>query len=454
MASNAQQNERRRKLLLVAYDFPPVTSAGMLRVAGMTKYLLRKNWDVTVLTVKRSFVHTSEDSLELIPEGVRVVRTWSFELRRLERWLVQRIEGRSDAETLTEFPDERLGRFGWRSWCSRMVRRVFALIIRATAFPDPKAGWLLPLLFRSWRLMANERYDVVLSSSLPHSLQLAVLLLRKLRSFRWVTDFRDPWTIPERGTKRKWDRRIRRFVESKVLTRCDAVVTNTPGNYEALIEWLGDPIEKKALVITNGFDTEVACDWTTSNRDQPGCDFVYTGEVYPGMLDTYVRALRFMREQGTARLPKLWVFGRVPGESILRGISDSHLQGSIEFKGRIPFDESLRMIRDATALLLLLPHAKGFETCVPSKLYPYLFSPRPILALAPRGDATRIVEKTGRGVAVATEEPADVAEAIIDFLNAARTGALNLKRNDSELEKYRMEILVDRMDDVLRKRVG
>src|SRR5581483_9788229 len=41
----------RRRVLLVAYQFPPVGGAGVQRVTKFVKYLPRHGWDVSVLTV-------------------------------------------------------------------------------------------------------------------------------------------------------------------------------------------------------------------------------------------------------------------------------------------------------------------------------------------------------------------------------------------------------------------
>jgi len=242
-------------------------------------------------------------------------------------------------------------------------------------------------------------------------------------------------------------------MEKQVLARCDWIVANTEGNRNALTSTFGDIVEKKMTVITNGFDNEWVRESETWHGQDLDCDLVYTGEIYPRMLRHYVEAMVRLRAFRESTVPRLWVFGNALPEVVKRQIVDNGLQGSIEFKGRLSFEDSLHAMSNAKALLYLLPHGSEYVSWVPSKLYPYLFSSAPILAVAPRGDAVRIVEATGRGVAVTSEDPDETAEAILDFLNRIKTNSLNLELKENELSKYRMDALADSMDDVLRKYV-
>jgi hypothetical protein len=69
----------RRRLLLVAYAFPPVGGAGVQRPVKWVKYLHRADWDVTVLTPENPSVPVLDHSLlaEVPAETVLLrPRTW------------------------------------------------------------------------------------------------------------------------------------------------------------------------------------------------------------------------------------------------------------------------------------------------------------------------------------------------------------------------------------------
>ena len=57
--------------MIVTYHFPPIVSAGVYRLLGLTRKLSELGWHVTVLTVRVSPFDLSDDeSLRLIPEAV------------------------------------------------------------------------------------------------------------------------------------------------------------------------------------------------------------------------------------------------------------------------------------------------------------------------------------------------------------------------------------------------
>lgn len=61
-----------RRVLLVAYQFPPVGGAGVQRVAKFTKYLPEHGWEVSVLTVSNPSVPVVDHSLveEIPPQTI------------------------------------------------------------------------------------------------------------------------------------------------------------------------------------------------------------------------------------------------------------------------------------------------------------------------------------------------------------------------------------------------
>ena len=71
----APTSQRRKRLLLVAYNFPPVGGAGVQRPVKWAKYLGSFGWDVTVLTTLNPSVPVRDESLLAdLPRDVEVVR--------------------------------------------------------------------------------------------------------------------------------------------------------------------------------------------------------------------------------------------------------------------------------------------------------------------------------------------------------------------------------------------
>src|SRR5580698_3305020 len=68
------------RLLLVAYNFPPVGGAGVQRPVKWLKNLRKMGWDVSVLTTENPSVPARDESLLAdIPEDVVVIRAKTWE---------------------------------------------------------------------------------------------------------------------------------------------------------------------------------------------------------------------------------------------------------------------------------------------------------------------------------------------------------------------------------------
>jgi glycosyltransferase involved in cell wall biosynthesis len=269
-----------------------------------------------------------------------------------------------------------------------------------------------------------------------------VLWLRRLRPFRWVVDFRDPWSTPLEG--RRESRKLRRYrrLEGRILDAADAVVANTPGNRKAILETFAGIDGDKVTVVTNGFDAERVARHNGSCPTDVAHDIVYTGFVYPGMLDTYIAAIRHLLGTGK-RPPRLQIFGPRPTHLRL----DAALEPYIVVHDSVPYEECLAIMERARALLLLIPYER--ETCVPSKAYAYLFSSSPILALGPPGDAADIIEQSGRGRFIRTTKPDEVAAELLAFLDEAGSQSTGGGAAPPSVEQYAWSQLSSRLDKVL-----
>ena len=62
-----------RKILFLAYYFPPLGMGGTQRVAKWSKYLSRAGWEVTVVTVKPIIYYAQDESLLEELRGVIVL---------------------------------------------------------------------------------------------------------------------------------------------------------------------------------------------------------------------------------------------------------------------------------------------------------------------------------------------------------------------------------------------
>jgi glycosyltransferase involved in cell wall biosynthesis len=266
--------------------------------------------------------------------------------------------------------------------------------------------------------------------------------------FRWVADFRDPWTAPLREPKSRLSIWIQRRMERSVMNACDRVIANTPGNRAALLAAFPQIDPAKIEVITNGFDPIDDSEPDSRPDGPPESDMVYFGELYPGMFDLYFGAIQEIRERRPELMPKLELYGFVHDEDVKR-VERAGLDGYVLFRGTVTYGRSIELMRRARSLLLLLPPQERWATCVPSKLYAYLFAGRPVLVIAPPGDATRIVSETGVGVSLTSRDPATIADGLADFVQAVRGGSFTASCSGESLRPYTMESIASKVEQTL-----
>jgi glycosyltransferase involved in cell wall biosynthesis len=435
-------------------------------MVGLVKYLAARGWRITVLSVRQSTHEGGDDeSLALIPPGVDVIRTASPEpAARLLRLFRTRGAGESDPSrgsrsTATRVPLVTPRRVTGdsaqnpqaKSLARRLLARPGRWLVDALSYPDYQIGWA-PRVAHDVRAFLRRHPDaVVLSSTPPHSTQLGVRFARAFSRFAWVADFRDPWTAPLRQPKNRANLALQRTLERWVLEGCDGVIANTEGNRDHLLAAFPRLDPTRVTVVTNAFDTETLPPAAGDGDPALACDIAYFGEVYPGMFDVYLEAARILVARDAANAPRLHVFGRV-GDDDVRRVRESGLATHVVFMGSVSYPQSLALMQSARSLLLLLPPGEAMATCVPSKLYPYLFANRPVFALVPRGDAARVVEETAAGEVVAPTDAPAVAARLAAFVARVRTGETRPAAALAERRAaYAMERVAERVDRFLRE---
>ncbi len=450
------------RLLCVAYHFPPINSAGVARMVGFIKYLHRKGWKTTVVSVQRSAVEKVDPgTMRRIPADTSVYRTPIFETAAVMKMIVGRVKGTKEVGDGTLAAPALSGAHGGEEAAPprpslkqrvvKQIKRAGRSLYLSTTFPDKQAGWFWPLLGQTRRIMKQNRYDAVLSSSPPHSSHLVPAVLKSFYKFVWFADFRDGWTAPSYARLNPVWMWAARRLETFVLRRADVVVANTNGNRAELLKTFKFLTPEKVMVITNGYDATPVHDQTDIAPEDVDCDTIYLGEVYPEALEVLIDVFAAIKGSGE-RVPRLFIYGRLAERDHAK-IVQAGLDQDILFRGTVSLDRSIAIMRHAPSLLLMLPHSKGGSTTVPSKLYAYMFSGSPMIALAPDGDAADIIEETGSGVVVKDTDPAAAGAKVIAAVKKIHAGEPLATADDAARERYTTKWLANRLHTAIEERL-
>ena len=233
-----------------------------------------------------------------------------------------------------------------------------------------------------------------------------------------------------------------------MLTQADKVVT---------VGWdwargLGRLGNRNVRVIQNGYDWDCSPD---EERAPLSDEFTLThlGVVAPSRnAPVFWQALQELKNEveGFGKALKIKLVGQVD-QSVIENLTSCGLMGNTELVTQVPHDEVKRLQEASQVLLLLVnntPNAKGILT---GKLYEYLASRRPILAIGPEnGDAARLIQETHAGVTVGFEDKDKMKEAISKLYQSYLDGGLPDNPMDG-LEHYSRKALAGKYASLLDK---
>ncbi len=407
-----------KRVLVVAYYFPPLGGIGSLRLLKFANYLPEFGWEPTVLTPRNGAYH--RDPSLAFPEE-RTVRTFSFEISRAGK----RVTGvGGDDEKPAHVP-----------LCLRQLRD-FAR--RWIYRPDAQVGFFPLALVAGRRVLRERRFDAIFSSSFPVTAHLVAMRLHRELAVPWVAEFRDPWTdlTPYDSARRK---ALDETTERAILDTAAALVTVSE-DWRDLYVRRG---ARRVFVITNGFDPD---DYPPAEPPDPPV-ITFLGTYYPDRqdLETPLRALGNLRRSGRLGDFTLRFVGDMP-PALVPVVTDAGLADVTAATGYVSHREALGHVARSSLLLLAGPrNASGpIRGQIPAKVFEYLGALRPILYVGDlRSDVARLLE-TQPGVARVVPGDMDAASrALADGLD----GPARVDRPD--LGPFTRRALTRRLADVL-----
>lgn len=353
-----------RRVLIVAYYFPPLGGIGSLRTLGHARHLPEHGWDTVVLAPRAGAYH--RDEALSFPED-RVVRSGSLELSRLGK---QALRAGGDDHTAAHVGGVRAG-----------LRRAAHA---ALYFPDAQVGWAPFALRAGRRELRAHPVDAVVSSSFPITGHLVARRLAREAGVPWVAEFRDPWSQMLPLSRR---REVAVRLERSLARDAAAVVMTSPSWAERHARLWGRPVD----VIPNGHDGVAPIAGIT--RSAPTA-LGYLGTYYPGAqasLDAVWAAIA----AGGSPIEEVRVIGEL--HPTMRAQLDAHgLLGRVQVTGFVPQTAALQQLATCSIALLAGPgDAAGiFDGHVAAKVWEYLATDLPVLCVGAAGsDVARLLHQ-------------------------------------------------------------
>lgn len=437
-----------KKVLVIAYYFPPSGGPGVQRVLKHVRYLPKYGWEPTVITVENGdFPARDESLMEEIPEGLTVHRTKIFEPYAAYRRLMKMNEGAAvDVNNIK------------KDGAKSSLKDKFVEFIRSTFFiPDARSYWRRTAKKEIKEIVRKGGFDAVYSSSPPYTCSLIARDIKRKTKLPWVAGFRDPWTGFISSPKRWFlPAAIDRSMEKSVFSEADAVeaawlgiISDAIGKYPSL--------EKdKFHHVPNGFDPNDYPE-NVDKGDEERFVLTYTGSLYgrrnPKALFEAIEALI---EEGKVDPERflLRFIGRF-GTEIHVMFEEVSFKDSIEIIGYVPHHESTAYLFRSDMLLLIVDESKESEEIVPGKVYEYIGTMKPVFAIAPPKSAIAdLMHETEAGPVANHPDVEQLAEYFYDYYSQYHAGKTIYFPKKERINQYTRENATKRLAEILDSQLG
>ncbi len=428
-----------RRVLLITYHFPPRPAIGPLRPMGLAKHLPRYGWEPIVLTPR-------------LPDGprpaARIIETDDYDV--LGQWKsrfgldpavdIHRQLNLSRAKMPNSVPPH-----------TRVMKWLRPLLL----FPDDTKGWIRFAVDAIARLKEHTTVNAVLTTSPPITCNLIGAHAKEMLGVPWLADFRDLWT-QDTSVRNNGGNSIFHFLdrrlEARILDQADSLVTVSRPWAERLQQRAP---KKKVQWITNAYDPEdfnfLPVPLTKS------FSITYTGLLYEGKRDPtpLLESISELIRVGTILRSDVEVrFYGPPEPWLIEVVRKYGLEDVVKINAMVKRDEALRRQAESQMLLLLGwhdPKERGQHT---GKLFEYLGSKRPILAVSGyRGVMSEVLDETRAGVhALSKEQLCSVLATA--YAQYRSTGRVAYDAVESEVKAYTQQEMARRFAQVLDGMVG
>ena len=380
-----------KKVLIISPHLPPINAADMHRIRQSLPYFQKLGWEPVVVTVDPRYVEIDHDPLLLdtVPNNIRVIVIKALSTRYTRK----------------------LG--------------LGSLALRSIWFYYRRVN----------RLLKQQKFDLIYFSTTMFPLPILGRLWKRRFGVPYVIDMQDPWLSDyylskpkhERPPKFWFSHRLNQLTEPFAMKKVDGVIAVSKAYTKILQDRYPNITTKKCLTLTFGaFDkdfevlerNEIANPFFNPNDNlihipyigRAGHDMRFS---LSGIFDTL--------KSGLERKPELFSKVRLyfigtsyaaegKGTKTVAPLAQQYglSKQVIESTDRVPYFQALRLLKDAT--MLLIPGSDDPKYTA-SKLYNYILVRKPLLAVFhEKSSVVKIINDTNAGRTVLISDHTESAQ--------------------------------------------
>ena len=322
------------------------------------------------------------------------------------------------------------------------------LFIRGNFFiPDARKNWVKPSVEYLSKYIAENSIDTIITTGPPHSLHLIGMELKQKSGVKWLADFRDPWTTigyHKQLKLTKASHKKHKRLEKQVLNDADQVIVTSFRTKKEFHEITNQPIS----VITNGYDTVETKNVALDTKFSLAHIGSLLSERNPVILWEVLRDITREDKEFEAHF-QLNLVGSLSVE-ILKSLDNYGLSHYANIVGYVSHKEAIAFQKKSQILLLIEIDSEDTKSIIPGKLFEYMVSNRPIMALGPKdSDVEQIIKTTNTGHYFYYSDYDKLRNQILEYFKAFKKN--NLQSHPIGLEQYSRKSLTKQLALLIEK---
>jgi len=344
-----------KKILILAYDYPPYPSVGGIRPSVWVKYF--REFDVEPIVVTRQWSSNQVSSINYVlpGESPNVIH----ENTAYGKILKAPYKPSLSNKLLIRFGENRFG----------FIRKVLTGLLEILQYFLP-VGTKRSLYKAADEFLKTEKVDVIVATADPFVLFHYANKLSKKHNIPWIADYRDPWSHYDERKGDFWFK-FARNREKKIVQNAAHIISVS----EMITDLVQDLVGKKpSSVFPNGFDPELIQKSAHVKQNKDVLTISHAGTIYDWHpLEQFLKAVNEWRITYTNFRVVFYGLNQIDRlEKCLEIMPE--LRANVSWTERIPNEEMIVHLRKSNATLMF-----NYYAYMGTKIFDYFAVNRQIL---------------------------------------------------------------------------
>lgn len=436
---------KKRKVLVIAYFFPPAGGSPIQRTLKFVKYLREYGYEPIVLTTEinpdLNKYSIDQSLLNDIPEKLQIIRikddyTWPD------------VISKEKAQEVIEFLYSVSGSKEWISGYIDAQNTQNEYIL-----PDNLILWANECIRHIDEYIDMRDIDLIYSTVPEWSPHLIAYFLKQKYGIKWIADYRDPW-VSNRDyinlyypwmTEKEIS--VNQYLERKLVKDMDLIVV-------AGGKWISDFVNAYGVKssgikeITNGYDEEDFLDLPVKTEKNKKFTLCYNGGIaYNRNPVPVLKVINFMIEQNEVERDEIqWIFNGLISSDYLKKINKEDIHRVTVQNGILTHTDSIKIAMESDIMVMYGEFGEKGYLNYPGKFYEYLRIGKPILCFSSHESfQADVLRETKLGVNMDLYDFEGIKNFLRSQIELWRTDKKSNIDHKESIQKYERKLLTHKL---------